>query len=183
MAQKLPRNQEIRTKQHKPSRLRLFIEFCVVLLVILLTILVILETLRLGEDIGRYFGKNTPELFKTPNSTILQGNCSNLSLINTSYCLNEELKGFYKYNISNLGKDLTLEQFKAEGGVCSTAVVYFERRFKEINKSFYIETPLMKINQTNNHQVLIVSNEEGWCLLDQTVIGCIAFTRGELNST
>ena len=46
-------------------------------------------------------------------------NCSNLSLDDTSYCLKTELSKWYKYNISNIGKDLSIEELKERGGVCS----------------------------------------------------------------
>lgn len=81
-----------------------------------------------------------------------------------------EVKSFYKYNESNIGKTLMDEQLKTEGGVCNHYADYYEKLAKA--DGFYSGTYLMQLNQSRNHKVAFMSDNSGYCLLDQTSIYC-----------
>lgn len=51
--------------------------------------------------------------------------CSNRSLIDSAYCVRDLTKPFFKYNISNEGKDLEFETLKREGGMCGAWADYW----------------------------------------------------------
>ena len=103
-------------------------------------------------------------------------NCSNLDLLNTSYCLREELKTFYKYNLSNIKTNLTLEQLKEFGGVCWH---YSQWYFDNIGNNFYKEqvriTTYENENVNEGHKFTIISNKEGYCTLDMLDVQCHRF--------
>ena len=100
-------------------------------------------------------------------------NCSGLDLDATAFCLNKELDSFYFYNISNQGKILSPEEFKSEGGVCSHASEYYKQRAEDLG--FYAEYVTFHINSTNYHAVTVISNDRGYCFMDQAAYHCFGF--------
>jgi len=104
-------------------------------------------------------------------------NCENMNIFNTSYCLRNQLIVFYKYNLSNIGKDLNFEKLKKEGGVCSHFAKWY---YEKINKTkFNAQEVSFAINETLYHKVTIISDNEGYCLLDQNEVGCVKFARSK----
>lgn len=96
-------------------------------------------------------------------------NC-NMDLKNTSECLNTKLLTFFKYNISNINKQLTLDELKEQGGVCWQ---YADWYISQINKSmFYTEILRFPTGNGSGHAVALMSNEEGYCILDQAEVNC-----------
>ena len=100
-------------------------------------------------------------------------NCTNLSLKDTTVCLTNELSNFYFFNISNSGKELTLEQLKSQGGVCHNAAEYYMGRIN--NDKIYSKDIIIDVNETISHEFVIISNRDGWCYLDQKLYGCVMF--------
>jgi len=98
-------------------------------------------------------------------------NCSGMNLVMTSYCLNNQVKSFFNYNISNIGKDLTIEQLKKEGGVCKNYADYYDTMAK--NLGFYSTHVVIDINNETSHGFEVMSNSEGYCLNDQTINFCV----------
>lgn len=101
--------------------------------------------------------------------------CRNLSLIETSICLNSEFKSFYRYNESNTS-NITLSEvrFKTEGGVCKHAADWYVEKVKllgfEGNDFSYYPS-----NITTGHTVAFVfdSNGTSYCIIDQQyIVGC-----------
>ena len=91
--------------------------------------------------------------------------CNKLNLVDTANCLRNQINKFYKYNITNIEKELTLEEFKNEGGVCSHATDWFKEKVETLGfnfKDIKIET-----DRKYGHELGIMSNEEGYCVLDQ----------------
>lgn len=110
-----------------------------------------------------------------------ENNCSEYKdLFVKSECLRQELSSWYKYNLSNKNKDLSLEQLKLEGGVCRHFADWYISQFN--NSEFYIKSVSMDTSETTAHKVALVSNEQGYCVLDQREKGCVAFENksGEL---
>lgn len=98
--------------------------------------------------------------------------CKNLSLEDTASCLNEEVLLFFDYNISNKGKKLTLDELKDQGGVCSHYSDYYSSRAREIG-GFHVEEKIIPTGSDASHIYTIISNEHGYCDLDQRIIHCV----------
>ncbi len=106
-------------------------------------------------------------------SKLIDNNCNKTDIFTNAECLNNKLGQWWYYNISNIGKELSLEELKEKGGVCSHATEWF---LNNINNSiFYTERVLIKINKSKYHTFAIMSNEQGYCLLDQKIIQCFGF--------
>lgn len=97
--------------------------------------------------------------------------CSNLSLQDTADCLKNQLEKFYNYNISNIGKELTLKELKKQGGVCSH---YADWYYNNIN-GFYKKEVTVLIGNGFAHKFTIMSSEDGYCILDQMNVECTEF--------
>lgn len=103
--------------------------------------------------------------------------CMNESLEDTAYCLRLQLSQFYKYNITNAGRSLNENELKNIGGVCSHYSSWWANEARK--RGFNAITPVFKINDTAWHQVAIISDETGYCLLDQIgAIGCTGLGNG-----
>ena len=112
------------------------------------------------------------------NYDIIYNECKSDSLTKTSYCLNDVLKDFYKYNISNIGADLTFDELKEIGGVCS----HYSDYYSELGKmyGFQVETirlPLPTIEGTKYAHKFVILHDpnQGYCLLDQKNIKCVKY--------
>ena len=115
------------------------------------------------------------------------GDCQGMNLINTSYCLNNELNSFYKVNYSNTGKDLSLDQLKEWGGTCKNFADFYLNRLIELgaknkdcgdtnveknDSKFYVtECDIMTDNQTS-HAIILLSNNESWCMFCNDKLNC-----------
>ena len=145
--------------------------------------------LMLNAFIIGYNLSDSKETIKTlSEANYNNSNCSNLDLINTSKCLNSQLKEFFIYNISQKNNKLTLEQLKKDGGVCSHASKYYSDNAEELG--LFGTTCSFNVSKENGtlkvrHQIAIVSNEEGYVVLDQkSIIGSGKFKlKGEINET
>ena len=104
-----------------------------------------------------------------PTSSLnYSSNCSNLSLEETANCLRNDFASWYKYNISNLEKSYDEEVLKREGGVCWQAAKWYLIKSKGLD--FYSDTIIISFNETSAHEFAIISNDEGYCLLDQKLM-------------
>jgi hypothetical protein len=101
-------------------------------------------------------------------------NCSTGSIIDDSECLNSEFSGFFHYNISQIGKEISEGELMASGGVCSHATKWYEKRMDE--RGYYTEDIIIKTNKTSyDHEFLVVSNDKAYCILDQKIVKCFEF--------
>ena len=115
-------------------------------------------------------------IINTPTPTLSKveySECSNLSLFETSDCLNSELRTFYYYNISNKGKELTLEQLKTEGAVCEQYSDWYFEQGKSLG--IYAKRVNFDIDNETAHAITIISNEEGYCIEDMINSQCWRF--------
>lgn len=104
-------------------------------------------------------------------------NCTNLTLPDTAYCLRDELRTFFKYNYSNVGKELTFPELVEQGGVCSHYSEWYYDKLK--NLGFYVKTVSMDLDLNSDpmlaHEIAIASNTEAYCVFDQRYVSCMAF--------
>ena len=97
--------------------------------------------------------------------------CKNMDLEKTAECLRKEVSQFYNYNISNWKNKLTIDELKTMGGVCQHYTDYYLMRLKEIG--FDSSSLIIPIGNNATHIFAVISNEEGYCILDQTIIKCV----------
>lgn len=91
--------------------------------------------------------------------------CENLNLEETANCLRLELSKFYYYNISNVYNKLSFDELKEQGGVCSHYSEWYHNQ--SIRLGFNSEEVTIEIGETYLHQFSIISDETGYCKLDQ----------------
>ena len=68
--------------------------------------------------------------------------CSNKSLIDAGTCVNNIVKGFWKYNDSNINKNMSFKEIQDVGGVCWHVSDLYAQIGEELG--FFVETPVIK---------------------------------------
>lgn len=110
----------------------------------------------------------------TPISEIKTFNCSNLTIEETAKCLSSEVSEWYFYNISNWKKDITEEQLKTEGGVCYHYSNWYSKQAESLG---FISQEVHVDTVNSSHKFDIISNDDGYCVLDQTSYWCFKFAK------
>ncbi len=134
------------------------------LICIFLVVIVGIACFKLGY-ITNESGIRELNIFSKPDN-----NCSGLDLMTSSKCLQNELVEFYKYNLSNMKTELTLEQLKEVGGVCWHYADWYKENIESLG--FYAKTVTFDMNDTLLHRVTIASNMDAYCVLDQLNVKC-----------
>ena len=96
-------------------------------------------------------------------------NCINLSLELTAKCLNKKVISFYKYNITNLEREMNLSELKELGGVCHDYAEYY---YDNTPNNFYRKKVTMDLDNETSHMITIISDSTGYCSLDQINYDC-----------
>lgn len=115
-------------------------------------------------------------LYQNEDSQILSeinNNCSGLDLFMTSKCLQNDVSEWYKYNISNIKKELSLEKLKIEGGVCNHYADWYLEQVKNLN--LYSKKIIFDTDNETAHAIVIISSKEGYCVLDYISNKCWKF--------
>ena len=99
--------------------------------------------------------------------------CNNMSLSDASSCTTKVTSGFYKYNLDNIGKEIDFQTLKEEGGVCSSWSDYYNNVGKSLG--YNTENVIIYISGNLYHEFNVWSNEERYCILDQTEVYCFEF--------
>ena len=122
--------------------------------------------------IGFNFGSGMWNL-TTLNEVSYDGNCSNLDLIDTVNCLNSEFDSFFYYNISNLNEQLTEEEFREIGGVCSHASIWYVEKARGLG---YYAKYITFFDDTSGHAIALIYDEgiNDYCIVDQQRTECFA---------
>ena len=108
-------------------------------------------------------------------SNDLKQSCENLTITETGRCLNKELKKIFNYNISNVGKKITIEELEKEGGVCDHYASWYVQKGKELG--FISEKFVFKYGNGKAHAIAIISNEEGYCFMDMIYFQCFEWAK------
>lgn len=88
--------------------------------------------------------------------------------------INNEVNGFFNYNLSNLNKTLTDDKLKTEGGVCwHYADYYIDHTLNQTG--FYVQKVIINVDESSAHSFAVISNRYGYCILDQTERWCFPF--------
>ncbi len=138
------------------------------LLNLLISLLVVSLLILLIPITFAYFNEN-PKSIQEIAEFCKEGNISE-----ASSCVVKVTSGFYKYNEENIGKNLTFDELILQGGVCSSWSDYYN----EIGKNLGYNTENLTIPVSGNvyHRISIWSNEEGYCVIDQTKVSCFDFS-------
>ena len=84
--------------------------------------------------------------------------------------ITQEMRSFFKFNMSNIDAQYNEEYLKKYGGVCWH---YSEYSYKKgIKEGFYSQKIIIDTNETRRHQFTIISNEKGYCVIEQTNYHC-----------
>jgi len=138
-----------------------------------------------------YALKYKPDTIPMTEDEIIE-NCKNLDLKQTSYCLKENIKVSYNYNLSVarlrnekiynkeplICKDgygceaLTYEEILKEGGVCYDYAYLYERLAKELRFNATTRDYRSIENVIFGHRWAIIWNNEEYCILDMLNIEC-----------
>lgn len=87
---------------------------------------------------------------------------------------------FYYYNLSNAEIELSLDELKEQGGVCS----HYSKLYVDLAQKDGFNAEYVKFDTgINAHAVAIIANEGGYCVLDQTSGWCTQFRKDFINNT
>ena len=142
--------------------------------IIYLIFLVGLTTgINVGIILAERFDSNY-ELKTSYSESIIEEKCG-LTLEDTAYCLKNELKTFYNYNSSNIGKELTLTELREQGGVCSHYSAWYVQNMEKYGYKSEKLVFDMNLNKTKKHAIAVSSDDTGYCVLDQLSINCVRY--------
>ena len=126
----------------------------------------------LGAILWDYYGpddnKAAMELTNLPIES-----CINLTLKQTAHCMVTITKPIYKYNITPDSWDLTFKELKSRGGDCKDWTEYYISIADTLG--FYADLVKIDVNKTAAHDLTVISNEEGYCIIDQLYYICTPF--------
>lgn len=126
------------------------------------------------QEMSVIISPNVNILPRSSPDTLVNG-CEELYLNETATCLNENLKTFFKYNLSNANKKLSFEELEEEGGVCSHYAKLYYNAGDELG--FYVSDNIFKFDEFESHENVFISNSEGYCLLDMEHKICFKFRK------
>lgn len=90
--------------------------------------------------------------------------CVNLSLEDTAYCLRDYVSTFFNYT-SREDIEKTLEDIKQNGGDCYDYSMLYKRVGESLG--FYSYKFVVDADKDNAHAFAVISDDTGYCLLDQ----------------
>jgi len=134
--------------------------------------LILLFAFVLDKDSQKIFEENM-RIAESEKEII--DNCKNMSLIDSSICINSHISEMFFYNKSNVNvsiEDMDFLRLKNEGGVCRHYNYYIEKIGKELGFSSEHVTLLPEIK--HGFSVLYDNRTNDYCVLDMdNLIGCI----------
>jgi len=133
--------------------------------IVILSILLLVFAIPLAEG---YF-----EQEKIQSTLDVSDACRDLGLLDSTECVTQLTKTFYKYNLDNLGKDLDFTTLKEQGGVCSSWSDYYNKVGKDLG--YNTRNVIVKVTDDFSHEFNVWSDETKYCILDQTETICVEF--------
>ncbi len=98
--------------------------------------------------------------------------CRNLTLKETAYCLNNYVDGIFKYKSRPDLEKPTLEELIEEGGDCKNWAELYVGYIDELG--FDSSRPIIYTGNETRHAFAVISDETGYCILDQTSVECFS---------
>lgn len=141
------------------------------LILISLLLLLVMASISIGfmakDDINSLIRKIKNEQIENPEQ------CSNLSLIETAHCLNDYVCSIFKYKERQDLEKPTLKELKEEGGDCKNWAEFYINHAEELG--FNVKMPIIDMGDKIRHTFAIISDETGYCKLDQMSLDCFLF--------
>ena len=124
----------------------------------------------IGEDkINNFFNKDyTPDQIPMSEQQIIN-NCKNLNLVESSYCLRDNVKTFFNYTITNK-QHYDIETLKEVGGDCYNYAILYDKLALKLG--FFSKTVHID-NGKIDHRIEIISDESGYCVINLLNINCM----------
>lgn len=141
---------------------RLSNRFLVILLVVMLIILV--------PSIVAYVNSSDHPSINSPQDVANQ--CKSSSISKSTSCAVSLTSDFYKYNLTNVGKDLSFSELKNEGGVCSSWSDYYNEVGNDLG--YNTNSVIIPIIGDGYHEFSVWSDETGYCVVDQIKDSCVS---------
>lgn len=114
-----------------------------------------------------------PVTFSKSEKEILD-NCRGYALFDTVYCLNDEIKEIYNFNLANkdvLSYNLSFDKLVEQGGVCKHYAHYYEKFAEELG--FYSKHITLTPKVPHGFSVIYGGGSSSYCVVDQTEAVCI----------
>tara|TARA_Y100000310_G_scaffold67692_2_gene63064 strand:- start:4308 stop:4754 length:447 start_codon:yes stop_codon:yes gene_type:complete len=109
----------------------------------------------------------------SPSEQQIIQNCKDKDVFDTTECLINEVKKFYKFKVTNDEIKLSFEQLKERGGDCRDWALFYEKIGEELSMSsysFHID------NQAEyGHRFAVLMDSKGYCIIDQIYASCFNF--------
>ena len=118
------------------------------------------------DDISNLIRRINNKQIDTPED------CVNLSLIETAHCLNDYVNTIFKFKETDDYKSLTIEELKEEGGDCNDWADLYVSYIEDLN--FNAKKVIIDAGK-DQHAFAIISDETGYCKLDQMSLDCFEF--------
>lgn len=99
--------------------------------------------------------------------------CQNLSMEDTSSCLVNQITPYYIYNRTDDRISLSFNELMVRGGDCKDWSELYERLGKKLG--FNSKVVIIGVNDSSMHEIAIISNDDGYCILDQRDKYCTFF--------
>lgn len=101
----------------------------------------------------------------------ITNDCQDLNLKKTSYCFRNNIDKIFKYELTNDSIDLTFDELVDKGGDCRNWALLYESLCEQTDYYCKYVSVMNKIK--TGHAFLIMSGEDGYCVLDQININCV----------
>jgi len=99
--------------------------------------------------------------------------CENLTMKETAFCLNDYVSSIYKFKSRNDLENPTLKELIEEGGDCLNWAELYDNYIKELG--FNSKITIVDTGNKTAHAITIISDETGYCILDQGSVRCFMF--------
>lgn len=97
--------------------------------------------------------------------------CKNLSMKDTAHCLNRYIKSIHKYKKRPDIENPSLQELITEGGDCKNWAELYVGYIDDLG--FNARTTTFNTGNRTAHAFAIISDETGYCNLDQSIINCV----------
>ena len=110
----------------------------------------------------------------TTSINTIVGGCENNSRIDKQlYCVQEHVKRFYIYQVRPDDENITFDKLFEDGGDCANWAKFWETVAVEFDLE--VKPIRIRMNKNTNHRFSILSNEQGYCNVDQTKVDCFIY--------
>lgn len=145
-----------------------------IVLVFLVLVLIFILGIIFSNEVYNFISRGKIITKDSNNYQEFVKNCENMSLIGTSYCLENEVWDFFIYNKTNDSIELSFEELKTRGGDCRDWTLLYISAFKDLGFKYTQIT--IPAGEDIQHTFLVVYDKTGYCLIDMLTIDCTLYS-------